>query len=567
MPAPTASRALRTTWPPWRPSRAATPNTWWKAAGKGSTRSDLKITGTLYGLPSGPVPVEGRAMGVVEVRNPTFALSFNHPATVSAGEEYDLLVSVTNISTAPANYVSVGLLPRSISGAQLLSDPVQQVDMILPGDSAMLTFRLLALRTGTVVANSFASDGIPGKFELRTAVGELGIPMSPTSLVLPKAAYHLPTDLFAAGVALLNQALALATSPTTPEGLLPFGSTVVFEHAVDLAGAGQRVGLHEPAPAAARDLALDFLGNNRTRLAERYRPDQVATLERDYAGFDLLLRQSRRGAALAKAIGAVWGATLPDQGALAFQQDFAEAVASRPAHLSAIVGSPTGPAPVVLSLTDPAGHSLGQLLPDGPIRREIPYGGFFDLLADGPSHSQFALLGVPAPGEYMVDVVGAAAGTFDLGLVFPTAAGLRHITFAGVAVAAGSRGRVLFTAGGSPGATDPALQLDLDGDGLVDRTIPPTRAEPVLDRVPRPISAVQVFTGQKDGTKYGQVVGVLFAEEVISASVQDGVTAPGRGDRLRCGRQRGRAPAACSRITGSCSWPCATALGRTSRGP
>src|SRR5882724_4194731 len=159
---------------------------------EGTHRVQIKITGTLDGLPIGPVKISGSAIGTVEVRNPTFALTLAHPATVSAGEQYDFSVIVTNTSSTPANLVTLSLLPRSISGAVLQSSDTVQLDTIAAGDSATATFRLLAQQTGTVTSTSFTSDGIPGKFELTTAVGALGIPMSPNTLVLPPVADTLP---------------------------------------------------------------------------------------------------------------------------------------------------------------------------------------------------------------------------------------------------------------------------------------------------------------------------------------------------------------------------------------
>ena len=103
---------------------------------------EVKITATLDGLPSGPVQLQGRAVGVLEVRDPQFALTLNHPVTINAGEEYDFFVTVSNVAETPANFVNLSLLPRSITGAELLSDAVVQLDTILPGDSATATFRL-----------------------------------------------------------------------------------------------------------------------------------------------------------------------------------------------------------------------------------------------------------------------------------------------------------------------------------------------------------------------------------------------------------------------------------------
>ena len=90
---------------------------------EGSQFFDIAIKATLVGLPSGPVNLEGQASGAVFVRNPTFSVTLAHPRTVRAGEPYELYATVTNTSRTAANLVSVNLDPRSISGAQLLSDP------------------------------------------------------------------------------------------------------------------------------------------------------------------------------------------------------------------------------------------------------------------------------------------------------------------------------------------------------------------------------------------------------------------------------------------------------------
>ena len=71
---------------------------------EGSHIVEMEITGTLSGLPIGPVTVRGRAAGAVLVRNPTFTLTFTHPEVVNAGEPYSLDVTVTNTSASPANF-------------------------------------------------------------------------------------------------------------------------------------------------------------------------------------------------------------------------------------------------------------------------------------------------------------------------------------------------------------------------------------------------------------------------------------------------------------------------------
>ncbi|MBX2997112.1 MAG: carboxypeptidase regulatory-like domain-containing protein [Caldilineaceae bacterium] len=489
---------------------------------EGVHKLNFKIVGMLHGLPSGPVRVEGVAVGMVEVRNPRFALTIHHPETVTAGEQYDFMVTVTNISDTPANFLSLSLLPRSISGAVLESASTVQINTVEPGDSATATFKLRSQKTGTVTSNSLAADGIPGKFEFFTAVGELGIPMSPNVLSLPKEARNLPADLYQVGVGLLGQAYAVATAPFPPKGLLPMGRTVVYERATDLSAAGQRVEMGEALTDAARDIALDFMGNNFTRIDSQYTSQGFARIKQvkdDFRGFDELLRKSRRGAEFMRILGDLFGEDAAAQGILEFQRDFAEAVASRPGHLSVIVGNDNGPAPVLLSLVDATGKRLGVTNVGAPALREIPYGNFFNLMENGSHSSQMALLAVPQAGQYTIEVMGTADGVFDLGLVLPEGDGLRRVTFENIAITAGGKASLWITVGGS---NTFGLNVDNDNDGTPDAPISATVNEAVIDRGPAVISATSIFipNPRQHFSKYGVVMAVLFSEEVDMASVQ-----------------------------------------------
>jgi hypothetical protein len=494
---------------------------------EGTHRIEMKITGILEGLPGGPVPLQGRAVGIVEVRNPTFALTFNHPAIVTAGEAYDFNVTVTNVSDRPANFASLSLLPRSLSGVELVSDQVMPVESIPPGDSATVTFKMKSLTTGAVTSSSYASDGIPGRFELRMGVGELGIPMSPNVLVLPPAADSLKTrtpELYRVGIGLLGQAHALGSAPTTPRGLLPMRTSIVYEQASNVAAAGQRVSLGEPLADMARDLALDFMGNNYTRLPERYNAQQQQALlraEQDYRGFDSLMRQSSRGADFLGQLSNLWDDAIESQGVLAFQGDFAEAAASRPSHLSAIVGDDDGSAPVVLNLTDLNGKRLGIRAVGGAPVQEVPFGAFFSLIDEDPEFSQMAMVAVPITGTHTVEVLGTDDGSFDLGIVVPEGNNsLRHVQWSDVPVRAGVRGRVTFNVNSATNSY--VLMIDTDNDGDED-PVQPSSAELVVDRGPSVIGSVQIYSERKGetGTKYGQVMGVLFDEEISLESSQD----------------------------------------------
>ena len=170
---------------------------------------EMELAGTLLGLPVGPVPIRGRAAGAVLVRNPTFTLTFTHPDIINAGEPYTLDVTVTNTSGSPANFVSLNLFAQNVTGARLDDEPSKGVEFIAPDDSATVTFRLIAQRTGKVTAATLDSDqNVAGRFVLKSGVGELGVPLSPDSLVLPKEATSLPPELRDATLGLLGRAWA-----------------------------------------------------------------------------------------------------------------------------------------------------------------------------------------------------------------------------------------------------------------------------------------------------------------------------------------------------------------------
>jgi PKD repeat protein len=490
---------------------------------EGGHTVDIKIKGILEGLPIGPVPISGSAVGIVEVRDPTFSLTLSHPQTITAGEQYDFMVTITNTSESPANFVSVSLLPRSISGATLLSDETVRIETIPAGDSETVSYRLLAKETGKVTSTAFAADGIPGRFELRTAVGELGIPLSPNTLILPPSADSLPAALRSAAIGLLGQAYAVATAPVTPKGLLPIGRQIVIERATELAAGGQRIFLQEPLIPVARDLTLDFLGNRFTQIASRFGPNQAAAraqMEQDFRGFDRLLRISNRGSLFLQTLADLLADEVFSQGPLLFQEDFAQSAASRPPHLSAITGSAGGENPVVLSILGPAGQRLGLTQAGGEVAREIPFGGFFQFNPASPDSSQMGLLAAPEAGAYTVLLAGTKSGTFDLGLIVPEGGMLRRLTYEGVAIQKGGTARVTLTVGG---ANSYLLEIDETGDGAIDRQIPPTISAVILDEGPRVVTARQILTGKDDLSRYGQLIAVLFSEEISQSSSQAGL--------------------------------------------
>ena len=220
------------------------------------------------------LPLTGVVQAAVQVVDARFHVTFNHPETVREGEAYSLFVTVMNLSRAPQNLVTVSLAADNITGAHK-ADPAESfaktIPTLDPGESETLEYRLVADITGQCVATTFqsSSPGLEGSIQLRAGVGELGIPLSPASLVLPRFSNLLPQPLLTANVRLLGLAYSLAVAPAsaTPAGLPHVIRSDVERRAIDLGEAGQRLFLKEQLLESLEVLALDQLGN-RHDLAE-----------------------------------------------------------------------------------------------------------------------------------------------------------------------------------------------------------------------------------------------------------------------------------------------------------
>ncbi len=492
---------------------------------EGSHTVEMEITGTLYGLPIGPVPVRGRAMGTVLVRNPTFTMTFTHPDLVNAGERYNLDVTVTNTSDSPANFVSINLYPRYISGATLVGDPVRSIESIPPGDSATISYELISQVTGSVFAATLDSDEhIKGKFLLKTSVGELGIPLSPDSLVLPKEANSLPEGLRKAALGMLGKAYATATAPAAalPKDVLRFGKKIVWDRAIETAEAGFRFSLHEPLPATASQLLMDFMGSNFSRIVELYptKDEQDAALT-DFTGFDDLRRRSVRGDTLAAAVANILKDEVAAKGATTFHRDLATRLAYRPGFVSVLATGDNGPLPITVSLVDGSGRRLGGVDAKGKMTKEIPFSDYL-LLNDsnGATTGQLAMMAVPGSGALTLliePVSGATAGSYTLSLIYPDATGTLHqTTWPGLSVQQAPQF--------APAAGDPVqIAVSAAGTGVAaaGNEVVPDLPPSVMSIVQQPQADVHKCDAKDQGEPLGRVVAILFSEEVTPESVQD----------------------------------------------
>ena len=415
---------------------------------------DIAINAVMDGLPSGPVRLLGKAAGAVFVRNPTFSITLAHPRTVRSGERYDLYATVTNTSLTVANLVSVNLDRRSVSGAQLASDETVEFPTIAPGQSATARFTLVSQQTGEVTFSSFTSDpGLTGRFQLRTGIGERGIPLAPNAIVLPRTVDGLPDTLVAAAQRVLGQAFSISTAPAEalPPDVLYVTRQTVITRGRELGEAGQRLQFGEPLARVVPDLLLDWLGGRAAN-----------------DGFDQLLRTTDAGAAFRAEVGKILGEAVASSSVLEHQQSFGTVTAPRTGHLSAITGLGPGTAPVRLRIFDEGGRPAG-IGPAGP-EQDLPFAGLVPL-ADAGGRSDLVVVSRPEASPYTVEVRGTGAGHFDLGILVPGDPGaLTQLRYENVAIGNGGVARVVVV---PSGGGVPLLEVDADGDGRRDRTVSP----------------------------------------------------------------------------------------------
>lgn len=509
---------------------------------EGSHTVEMEITGTLYGLPIGPVTVRGRAAGTVLVRNPTFTMTFTHPDIVAAGEEYTLDVTVTNTSDSPANFVSINLYQNQIGGADLVdpSQPNRQIETIPPGDSASVSFDLRSKVSGKVFAATLDSgEQVSGRFQLKTSVGELGIPLSPDSLVLPKESRFLPKSLRDAALGMLGKAYAVATAPAAalPRDVRRFGKKIVWTRGIEVAQAGFRVSLGqvqsptdpplgEPVADTAKQLLFDFMGSNYGRLPEQFaKPEELAFERDDFTGFDELRRRSVRGDVLADAVASLLSPDFLSMGGGEFQRDFSSKTAYRPPQVSVVLDGMGAAPPVTMSLIDPTGRVLGGIGEKGKVVKEIPFSDYLTIKDAGQRRGEAAIVSLPSAGAHKIRLTripGAVDAPFSLSLVAPDDKGvLQQRVFSGITI---DDLPVIELPSGSPATF--TVELFSDGEVQDGTVAQPTVSRAIPDPLPTVISVVQQPDADKVENfcgvwRFGRIVAALFSEEVTPASVQD----------------------------------------------
>ena len=441
---------------------------------EGQHRLTAHLTGEIHGLASGkPAPIEGKIPGVVVVRDPRFALTFFHPNTVRSGEFYDFRVSVTNTSTTPVYDLSLELPPNAISGARLLeadddeydeieegdNEPVQRISELLPGTTGMATWRLESRRTGRVVASAFnTSSPLDASFVFEIGVGELGIPLSPETIVLPRVVDDLPPAVVEPALELLGLAHSLANAPNGVEvDLPPVGETIVMLRGTELAAAGQRHAFGEPVARSVVGFGLEWMGSSHWS-----------------SSFDVLRRQSRRGHELENATAFHLGERMQEIGAEDALAEVEElAISGRPMVLVFAEGAGfDGDARLALVGNTSGRAAIGQRADVDFFSRALEGAAVLGVDA-GSWAGEIGVIAVPIDDEgswveesYQVQLWGTASGQVHLEVVLVMPDGRTRRFEPSAAVETKSRSLAYINVG--PEMETTSIQGDTNGDSIQD---------------------------------------------------------------------------------------------------
>ncbi|MEO8196126.1 MAG: carboxypeptidase regulatory-like domain-containing protein [Thermoanaerobaculia bacterium] len=449
---------------------------------------DFDLDGVLEGLPTGIRRIQGTARGAVVVRDPTLGIVVSHPDVVRADEEYTMEMSVTNNGVTPANLVSIALPPSGLAGVQVVGENRQTIESILPGESELVEFRLRPLLTGRVIASFVRADNhITPSFDFHVGVGEAGIPLSPTEIVLPQEVEALPPTLRRQGLGLIGLGFSLATAPAALRAGRPEVSREEVDQRVfELAQAGRYIALGEAPFDSLAELAVEWTGA----------PDQQWE-------WDALRRITRRGALVGDAMGQVFRGEAATTGVTAAFERFAATTAGT-ARVGLVATDGTASYLEVTSRT--SGKALFGPGTAADRLRELPFADLYDL-----GSGELALLAAPETGGYRVTLRRRTSGVADLSILAPPTAGeLAVWSWPSVGLSEHGRAVVDFAFA----AEVPTLAIDPDGDGDFDDFVPGT-----LRQIPvRPFAAVAAVQNSRVD-KTGHVIDVLFTGVVDFSSL------------------------------------------------
>lgn len=388
---------------------------------------NFNINATLEGLPTGPVPLTGSAIGGLLVRNPYFNMTFTVPGVVRNGEFFDVYATVTNTSQAIANNLTVAIDASRLSGTVLAGPLPAPIPTLKPGDSTTLKYHFKSSTNGAVVASYLkfnTVDGTTGSLNFTMGVYPNGTPFSPDTIVLPSTIDNLPPDVVSAAMRVLGQAWSVATAPggALPAGVLPTSTAVVTRKAQALAEAGLRQTLGEPLGNVLRDLGPDFWGGSPVD-----------------PGFNQILQTTPAGQNFNAVLAAALAPFMQQAGgSLPYELQFSQLLASGPTFLAFTAANGSSIGPVSVNLTDGSGNQLSTNTPEA----SIP-GGVLLPLGNNSDAPVMGLVTAPTAPPYTLLITPQVSGSMNISITIPHGDGTVIRGETGVSTAQGQMMRVI----------------------------------------------------------------------------------------------------------------------------
>jgi hypothetical protein len=391
----------------------------------GTHRIDFDLRATLKQPGQDDIPMKAAPSAAIVIHDPRFNITFSHPDTVRKGIEYSTYAFITNMS-ADSQTINVTSELQSCdvnpeANACRLNGQQSDLITIPPGEMRVIEYKLRPGVTGQVfaTAGTISDTGtLSATVKLTMGVSLTGIPLSPATLIMPYYAQFVEPDVVSANLQLFGLGYSLATAPLNamtakfPRVI----KTDVFQRAVDVSRAGQRIFITNSLPTEKRDamvhLALDLLGNGGIELREwdalRRRKDEKSGR---LAGASVVRQLEATGLINSTSISA-------------FADAFASTTAHRQGYLAAFAhGAATGERPYAISLTGRATGGISDI-PNEALsgwKRELPFSDisrFNGLSGTGAENGEVALIGRWTE-DIDVTVTPAQDGTFAIDLIYP----------------------------------------------------------------------------------------------------------------------------------------------------
>ncbi len=302
----------------------------------GTHKLTIDIDATFKSPGQKDVPLRGTTSAAIHVHDPRFNITFSHPDVVREGDEYSAYAFVTNVTgTSKEITIRSGVDECSslqVNICRVPGTPNEHTLTFENGPTEIIEYRLRAGATGSVFATAGTIDGdvVNAQVQLTMGVSAEGIPLSPTTLVMPHYARYLDQQFIADQLRLFGLGYSLAVAPlnTTTAKFPRVRRSEVFQRAVEIARAGEHHFLGEDLVDSFSHLTLDLLGNDNPLVEwDEFRRTQ----ESGRSAAASFFRQVETGADDANL----------DYGT--FAERFATVTAHREPYLLALVhGAPTG---------------------------------------------------------------------------------------------------------------------------------------------------------------------------------------------------------------------------------